>query len=114
MTLVLDPFVTLWVWFPFLLMENMVSVRWEGESSVEELVNKTDGLTITEEDLWDQNKGDTEDFLKIGIIGRIFSKRKCNRNFIKTVFGRIRETTGGWDVRVLEYADKSTFAGFPF
>lgn len=58
---------------------------------IEDLVNKTSILSVDIGDVWEVNSDNGENLNNKSLVGRIFSKKHCNKKFIKNVFGKQRQ-----------------------
>ncbi|KAF4400285.1 hypothetical protein G4B88_019494 [Cannabis sativa] len=75
---------------------------------------KGDSDEEEEDENWVIDDNMVTSFGNLSLIGRIFSKKRCNANFIKTVLSRMWKTEERWEVKVYKHDNYIMYTGFSF
>ncbi|KAF4366503.1 hypothetical protein F8388_003741 [Cannabis sativa] len=86
----------------------------EVEESSDKSNQEEKEVSDEKDDQWIVDENMVSGFGKLSLIGRMFSKKRCNVNFISTVFSRMWKTEEKWEVKVYKHDKCSTYAGFSF
>ncbi|KAF4361698.1 hypothetical protein F8388_026388 [Cannabis sativa] len=75
---------------------------------------KGDSDEEEEDENWVIDDNMVTSFGNLSLIGRIFSKKRCNANFIKTVLSRMWKIEERWEVKVYKHDNYIMYTGFSF
>uniref|UniRef100_A0A803P0U1 DUF4283 domain-containing protein n=1 Tax=Cannabis sativa TaxID=3483 RepID=A0A803P0U1_CANSA len=84
-------------------------------SQMEELLDRTSKLTVTNEDDWEINEARVEDIGKSCLLGRLCTMKPFTRSLLKNILCQLWNLgDNDWDLKIKKISDKAMFLVLSF